>query len=134
MAGQTSASNQTSIGAYLKNNIREYGLLVALVVIMVFFQIITQGVLFRPVNITNLILQNSFIVIMSLGMLLIIVAGHIDLSVGSIVAFTGGLSAIMLVKWGIHYSIVVPICLVLGGLVGAARAIGSPTRRSRPSS
>ncbi|SIQ29661.1 multiple monosaccharide ABC transporter membrane protein [Rhizobium sp. RU20A] len=121
MAGQTSASNQTSIGAYLKNNIREYGLLVALVVIMVFFQIITQGVLFRPVNITNLILQNSFIVIMALGMLLIIVAGHIDLSVGSIVAFTGGLSAIMLVKWGIHYSIVVPICLVLGGIVGAAQ-------------
>ncbi|WP_377290266.1 multiple monosaccharide ABC transporter permease [Rhizobium sp. SG2393] len=121
MAGQTSAGTQTSIGAYLKNNIREYGLLVALVVIMVFFQILTQGVLFRPVNITNLILQNSFIVIMALGMLLIIVAGHIDLSVGSIVAFTGGLSAIMLVKWGIHYSIVVPICLVLGGLVGAAQ-------------
>ena len=81
----------------------------------------TGGVLFKPVNITNLILQNSFIVIMALGMLLIIVAGHIDLSVGSIVAFTGGLSAIMLVKWGIHYSIVVPLCLILGGLVGAAQ-------------
>ncbi|MFB2550543.1 multiple monosaccharide ABC transporter permease [Ensifer soli] len=110
-----------SIGEYLRNNIREYGLLVALVVIMLFFQVITDGVLFRPVNITNLILQNSFIVIMALGMLLIIVAGHIDLSVGSIVAFTGGLSAIMLVKWGIHYSIVVPLCLVLGAAAGAAQ-------------
>ena len=119
MTGETSASNTTSIGSYLRNNIREYGLLVALVVIMVFFQVITQGVLFRPVNITNLVLQNSFIVIMALGMLLIIVAGHIDLSVGSIVAFIGGLSAIMLVKWGLHFSIVVPICLVLGGVAGA---------------
>jgi putative multiple sugar transport system permease protein len=88
---------------------------------MLFFQFLTAGVLFRPVNLTNLVLQNSFIVIMALGMLLIIVAGHIDLSVGSIVAFTGGLSAIMLVKWGLHFSIVVPLCLILGGLVGAAQ-------------
>ncbi|PYE26662.1 multiple monosaccharide ABC transporter membrane protein [Rhizobium sp. PP-WC-2G-219] len=122
MVLETSAPTaKPSVGAYLKANIREYGLLVALVVIMLFFQFVTGGVLFRPVNITNLILQNSFIVIMALGMLLIIVAGHIDLSVGSIVAFTGGLSAVMMVKWGIHYSLVVPLCLVLGGLVGAAQ-------------
>ncbi|WP_275784143.1 multiple monosaccharide ABC transporter permease [Pararhizobium gei] len=122
MVAENSAPKTTpSIGEYLRNNIREYGLLVALVVIMLFFQFLTDGVLFRPVNLTNLVLQNSFIVIMALGMLLIIVAGHIDLSVGSIVAFTGGLSAIMLVKWGIHYSIVVPVCLVLGGLAGAAQ-------------
>lgn len=122
MVADTSAPKTApSIGEYLRNNIREYGLLVALVVIMLFFQFLTAGVLFRPVNLTNLVLQNSFIVIMALGMLLIIVAGHIDLSVGSIVAFTGGLSAIMLVKWGLHFSIVVPLCLVLGGLVGAAQ-------------
>jgi len=122
MVTETSdATAAPSLGAYLRNNIRDYGLLIALVVIMIFFQIITGGVLFRPVNITNLVLQNSFIVIMALGMLLIIVAGHIDLSVGSIVAFTGGLSAVMLVKWGVHYSIVVPLCLVLGGVVGAAQ-------------
>ncbi|WP_349435255.1 multiple monosaccharide ABC transporter permease [Pararhizobium sp. A13] len=122
MVAETSAPKTTpSIGDYLRNNIREYGLLVALVVIMLFFQFLTNGVLFKPVNLTNLVLQNSFIVIMALGMLLIIVAGHIDLSVGSIVAFTGGLSAIMLVKWGLHFSIVVPLCLALGGLVGAAQ-------------
>jgi putative multiple sugar transport system permease protein len=122
MVLETSApAKKPSVGEYLKANIREYGLLVALVVIMLFFQFVTGGVLFRPVNITNLILQNSFIVIMALGMLLIIVAGHIDLSVGSIVAFTGGLSAIMLVRWGIHFSIVIPLCLILGGLVGAAQ-------------
>lgn len=112
---------KVSVGEYLRKNIREYGLLLALVVIMVLFQVLTGGVLFRPVNITNLVLQNSFIVIMALGMLLIIVAGHIDLSVGSIVAFIGGIAAIMLVKWGWHFALVVPLCLVLGGLMGAAQ-------------
>jgi putative multiple sugar transport system permease protein len=117
----TTASNEVSFGAYFRKNIREYGLLIALVVIMLFFQVMTDGVLFRPVNLTNLVLQNSFIVIMSLGMLLIIVAGHIDLSVGSIVAFIGGMSAIMLVKWQMSPIIVVPLCLVIGGMVGAAQ-------------
>ncbi|WP_313524518.1 multiple monosaccharide ABC transporter permease [Shinella sp.] len=113
--------NQPSVGEYLKKNIREYGLLVALVVIMIFFQILTNGVLFRPVNITNLVLQNSFIVIMALGMLLIIVAGHIDLSVGSIVAFTGAMSAIMLVKWGLPAIVVVPLAILMGAIMGAAQ-------------
>jgi putative multiple sugar transport system permease protein len=112
---------KVSVSDYLRKNIREYGLLLALVVIMVLFQVLTGGVLFRPVNITNLVLQNSFIVIMALGMLLIIVAGHIDLSVGSIVAFIGGISAIMLVKWGWHFALVVPLCLVLGAAMGAAQ-------------
>lgn len=117
----TTTSNVPSIGDYLRKNIREYGLLVALVVIMVFFQFVTHGVLFKPVNITNLVLQNSFIIIMALGMLLIIVSGHIDLSVGSIVALTGGISAVMFVKWGWHFALVVPICLIIGGAVGAAQ-------------
>lgn len=121
VADSSAQTSKPSIGDYLKNNIREYGLLVALVVIMVFFQILTNGVLFRPVNITNLVLQNSFIVIMALGMLLIIVAGHIDLSVGSIVAFIGAISAIMLVKWGLPAIVVVPACLIVGGIMGAAQ-------------
>ena len=66
--------NVVSIGDYIRNNIREYGMLIALVAIMLFFQIVTGGVLFRPLNLTNLVLQNSFIVVMALGMLLIIVA------------------------------------------------------------
>ena len=112
---------KVSVSDYLRKNIREYGLLLALVVIMLLFQFLTGGVLFKPVNITNLVLQNSFIIIMALGMLLIIVAGHIDLSVGSIVAFIGGISAIMLVKWGWHFSVVVPLCLILGAAMGAAQ-------------
>ena len=90
----TEESNVVSVADYIRANIREYGMLIALVAIMVFFQILTNGVLFRPVNITNLVLQNSFIVIMALGMLLVIVAGHIDLSVGSIVGFIGAVAAI----------------------------------------
>ncbi|MCZ4091891.1 multiple monosaccharide ABC transporter permease [Sinorhizobium psoraleae] len=121
VADTSTHTTKPSIGDYLRNNIREYGLLVALVIIMLFFQFVTDGVLFRPVNITNLVLQNSFIVIMALGMLLIIVAGHIDLSVGSIVAFIGAISAIMLVKWQVHFAIVVPACLILGGIMGAAQ-------------
>ena len=75
MVSDTStAKSQPNFGEYFRKNIREYGLLIALVVIMLFFQILTGGVLFRPVNLTNLILQNSFIVIMALGMLLVIVA------------------------------------------------------------
>ena len=112
---------KVSVSDYLRKNIREYGLLLALVVIMLLFQFLTGGVLFKPVNITNLVLQNSFIIIMALGMLLIIVAGHIDLSVGSIVAFIGGISAIMLVKWGWHFSLVVPLCLLIGAAMGAAQ-------------
>jgi len=114
---------QPSVGEYLKKNIREYGLLVALVVIMIFFQILTNGVLFRPVNITNLVLQNSFIVIMALGMLLIIVAGHIDLSVGSIVAFTGAMSAIMPTKTRLPAVVVVPLAILMGLVTYPFRAL-----------
>ena len=68
---------------FFQSHLREYGMLLSLVAIMAFFQYMTDGVLMQPLNLTNLILQNSYIVIMALGMLLIIVAGHIDLSVGS---------------------------------------------------
>ena len=117
----TEESNVISVGLYIRSNIREYGMLIALVAIMVFFQFYTGGILFRPVNLTNLILQNSFIVIMSLGMLLVIVAGHIDLSVGSIVAFVGAVAAILTVQWGMNPLLAALICLGVGGLIGAAQ-------------
>jgi len=117
----TEESNVVSVGDYIRNNIREYGMLIALVVIMVFFQLYTGGILFRPVNLTNLVLQNSFIVIMALGMLLVIVAGHIDLSVGSIVAFVGALAAIFTVQWQMNFLVAALACLVIGGIIGAAQ-------------
>jgi len=109
------------IGAYLASHMREYGLLFALIAIMAFFQIVTNGVLLRPVNITNLLLQNSYIIIMALGMLIIIVSGNIDLSVGSVMGFIGALAAVMIVNWDMPMSITVLACLVVGGAIGAAQ-------------
>lgn len=102
-----------------KNNIREYGMLIALIAIMVFFQIRTEGILMKPVNITNLVLQNSYIIIMALGMLLIIISGWIDLSVGSIAAFVGAIAGVLIVKNNMNYGLAILICLGLGALIGA---------------
>ena len=114
----TEQGRVVSIGEFVRGNIREYGMFIALIAIMVFFQISTGGVLFRPLNLTNIILQNSFIVVMALGMLLVIVAGHIDLSVGSVVGFIGAIAAVMTVQWHMNYVLATVICLAVGALVG----------------
>src|SRR6188474_3074313 len=88
---------------FLKNNMREYGMLLSLVAIMGLFQYLTDGTLLKPLNLTNLVLQNSYIVIMALGMLLVIVAGHIDLSVGSVAGFIGALAAVLMVQLELHW-------------------------------
>jgi putative multiple sugar transport system permease protein len=102
-------------------NFREYGLMIALVVIMIFFQFMTNGTLFRPLNLTNLVLQNSYVIIMALGMLLVIVAGYIDLSVGSVAGFIGALAAVMMVRWHVDFRIAMFLCLIVGGLIGAGQ-------------
>jgi putative multiple sugar transport system permease protein len=115
------ASPLTGLSKILRDNIRQYGMLVALIVIMFFFQFMTDGTLMKPVNLTNLILQNSYIVIMAIGMLLLIVAGHIDLSVGSVVAFVGASAAVMMVNYEMNFVVTFIVCLILGGLIGAAQ-------------
>ncbi|MDZ4095346.1 MAG: multiple monosaccharide ABC transporter permease [Paracoccaceae bacterium] len=114
-------AQKTSVLGYLRSNMREYGMLLALIAIMVFFQIMTDGTLMKPVNLTNLFLQNSYIIIMALGMLLVIVSGHIDLSVGSVVGFTGALAAVMMVNYHMHPLIVIVITLAVGTAIGAAQ-------------
>jgi putative multiple sugar transport system permease protein len=115
---------------FLKDGLRDYGLLFSLLVIMGFFYFLTDGVSLAPLNVTNLILQNSYVVIMALGMLLIIVGGNIDLSVGSIVGFVGAIAANLMVGFHaplldvdvrIAWQIVIPIALILGGVIGAAQ-------------
>jgi putative multiple sugar transport system permease protein len=106
---------------FFKSNLREYGLLICLIAIMLFFQIKTDGTLFQPLNLTNLILQNSYIIVMALGMLLVIVVGHIDLSVGSVSGFVGALAAVLMVQYDMHFVLATLICLVVGALVGAAQ-------------
>ena len=108
-------------GHFLKQNLREYGMLLSLVAIMIFFQVMTDGTLLQPLNLTNLVLQNSYIVIMALGMLLVIVAGHIDLSVGSVCGFVGALAAVLMVQYEWHFVPATIVCLVVGALIGAAQ-------------
>src|ERR1700742_2480228 len=110
-------------GGFIKNNVREDGMLPSLVAIMVFFQVMTDGTLLKPLNLTNLVLQNSYIVIMALGMLLVIVAGHIDLSVGSVSGFIGALAAVLMVNMGWHYVPATLLCLATGALIGAAQGM-----------
>jgi putative multiple sugar transport system permease protein len=111
----------TRAGHFLKQNLREYGMLLSLVAIMVFFQVMTDGTLLQPLNLTNLVLQNSYIIIMALGMLLVIVAGHIDLSVGSVCGFVGALAAVLMVNYEWHFVPATIVCLVVGALIGAAQ-------------
>ena len=106
---------------FVKSNIRDYALLLSLLVIMVFFQYTTNGTLFKPVNMTNLILQNSYIVIMALGMLLIIVAGHIDLSVGSVSGFIGAIAAVLMVSYKVDVITSIIVCVALGAFIGGVQ-------------
>jgi putative multiple sugar transport system permease protein len=117
----TQAPVKPALSRFLKAHVRDYALLISLLAIMIFFQITTDGTLFKPVNMTNLILQNSYIVIMALGMLLIIVAGHIDLSVGSVAGFIGAVAAVMMVNWKVDPFIAGIACLALGAVIGGAQ-------------
>jgi putative multiple sugar transport system permease protein len=119
-ATATAAAPKT-VGVRARSNLREYGLMIALIVIMVLFQILTDGTLFKPLNLTNLVLQNSYIVIMALGMLLVIVAGHIDLSVGSVAGFIGALAAVLMVRTGLDFVSATLLCLLAGAAIGAAQ-------------
>ncbi|WP_276354509.1 multiple monosaccharide ABC transporter permease [Cohnella caldifontis] len=102
-----------------RNNVRQYGMIIALVAITLLFQILSGGILLKPLNITNLIQQNSYILVLAIGMVLVIITGHIDLSVGSVAAFVGSVSAIMMVNHGMPFFVALILSLLLGALVGA---------------
>ncbi len=107
--------------SFVKASLRQYGMLLSLIAIMLFFEFATDGTLLRPLNLTNLVLQNSYIAIMALGMLLVIVTGHIDLSVGSVSGFVGALAAVMLVQWQVPLVPAGLLCLLAGGLIGGVQ-------------
>ena len=112
-----------------KDNLRDYGLLLSLLLIVAFFYYFTydpsQGTAssVEPVNITNIIMQNSYVIIMALGMLLVIVGGNIDLSVGSIVGFVGAVAGSLMVygKW--PYPVVIVLSLAIGAGIGAVQGV-----------
>jgi putative multiple sugar transport system permease protein len=109
----------STVGRLFKNNIRQYGMVIALAFIMGLFQITTQGIMFKPMNITNLVLQNSYILILAIGMLLVIVTGGIDLSVGSVAGFVGAVSAVFMVDFGMPVVYAMLIALLIGAAAGA---------------
>lgn len=116
---------EKGLGAHLGGHLRENGMLVALVAIVFFFTVVVRATIdvdfLSAQNITNLFLQNSYVIIMALGMLLVIVAGHIDLSVGSVAAFTGAVAAVLTVTYGLPVWVVIPAVLLVGALIGAAQ-------------
>jgi putative multiple sugar transport system permease protein len=100
-------------------NLRESGIYIAFALIIVLFTFLTDGQLLEPQNLSNIIIQNSYILILAIGMILIIIAGHIDLSAGSVVAATGAFSAVLMVNHDVPWGIAVPITLLFGALIGA---------------
>ncbi len=82
----------------LQGNFRQYGMVVALAVIVILFQVWTSGILLKPLNVTNIVQQNGYILILAIGMVIVIISGHIDLSVGSIAGFIGAMSAVLMIR------------------------------------
>ena len=99
-------------------NTRQFGMIFALVALVFFFQWRTGGNVLTPGNMMNLFNGNSYILILAIGMVLVIIAGHIDLSVGSIAAFVGIVVAIAMRDWGIPWYLGVLLGLALGALIG----------------
>jgi putative multiple sugar transport system permease protein len=94
------------------------GIFIALIAVVVLFAILTDGILLRPQNISNLIVQNGYILVLAIGMVMVIIAGHIDLSVGSVAAFVGACSGVFAVQWGLPWWLSVILSLAIGALVG----------------
>jgi putative multiple sugar transport system permease protein len=100
-------------------NLRQSGIYLAFVLIVLLFTILTHGDMLAPQNISNIIVQNSYILILAIGMILVIIAGHIDLSVGSLVAVSGAVAAKLMVDNHMAWPLALIITLLAGAVVGA---------------
>ncbi|WBB67877.1 multiple monosaccharide ABC transporter permease [Micromonospora sp. WMMD812] len=101
------------------SNARQFGMIFTLVAIVVLFQILTDGLTLRSDNLIALFQQNSYILILAIGMLMVIVAGHIDLSVGSVAAITGILVAKAMAEWDLPWPVAIIFGLAIGAIIGA---------------
>ena len=121
-----------NIRKILQQNIREYGMFIALFVIMAIFSVTTDGIFMSSRNISNLINQAGYIAVLGIGMTLIIVIRHIDLSVGFLAGFLGAVAANLMVFLGWPVYVVIPAVLLLGllaGLLPGFLVAGIPRRR-----
>ncbi len=103
----------------LKVNIRDYGMYIALIVIMITFSILTDGLFMSSRNISNLLDSAGYIAVLAVGVMLVIVIRHIDLSIGFLAGFLGAIAAILLMNHGVPVYIVIPIILILGICAGS---------------
>ena len=106
----------------LKQNIREYGMYIALFLIMAIFAVTTKGTFVSSRNLSNLLNQTGYIAVLAVGMTLVIVIRHIDLSVGFLAGFPGAIAAIALVSWKLPVIAVIPLVLALGIVGGLITA------------
>ena len=118
-----------STGAQLWDIVKRNMMLIVLIFVMILFEVLIRfhtnwmGSLFRPTNITNLILQNGYVVILTCGMLLcILTGGNIDLSIGSMVALIGAIAGVLIVNWELNIYLAILLCLAVGLLLGSWQA------------
>ncbi len=111
-----------SLQRVMQQNIRDYGMYIALFVIIEIFTVQTNGLFLSSRNIVNLINQAGYIVVLAVGMTLVIVIRHIDLSVGFLAGFIGAVAAIALKFWGLPVWLVIPMALAMGILAGMITA------------
>jgi putative multiple sugar transport system permease protein len=105
-------------GRKLSGNIRQYGMMIALVLLMLLFTALTNGLFMQPRNITLLLVQNAYVLILAIGMVMVIIAGHIDLSVGSVCAFVGATVALAMAQWNLPWYVAILLGIAMGILVG----------------
>ena len=110
-------SDTMTLGRVIEDNIRNYSMFIMLGLIFLVFAVLTGGVNFSPRNVSNIFMQNSYILILAAGMVLVIIVGNIDLSVGSIAAFTGAIAA-MLYNTGMGLAATVLLTMAVGAVIG----------------
>jgi putative multiple sugar transport system permease protein len=103
---------------YVRENIRDYGMFIALFLIFTIFTLTTDGLFLSPRNLVNLVNQTGYIAVLAVGMTLVIVIRHIDLSVGFLAGFLGAIAAILMVTYGLPVWVVIPVVLFFGILAG----------------
>lgn len=118
-AGAAQTSTSAALRKMVRENIRDYGMYIALFVIMIIFQITTNGLFLTPRNIANLLNQTGYIAVLAVGMTLVIVIRHIDLSVGFLAGLCGAVAAIGLSRMGLPIYVVIPMTLLVGLAAGA---------------
>jgi putative multiple sugar transport system permease protein len=123
-AGKEAQAENTKAGfgatlSHLLSDVGKNGIFLALIAVIVLFEILTGGILLRPQNVSNLIVQNGYILVLAIGMVMVIVAGHIDLSVGSVAAFIGAVSGVLAVNLHQPWWLAILLSLLVGALVGA---------------